>query len=107
MPCRGSRWPVATTSAAPRTDGRRSGDVETRQGVENGTDLRDLVGAEHPGPAEAREHREHRLGLAELVLEEIEGVRQRVADGQTQRAEAERLQQHPGLVRNAYLRLFK
>ena len=50
--------------------------------------------------AETGQHGEEALGDAELVLEQVERVRHRVADRQAERAQPERVQQHPGLVRD-------
>ena len=47
---------------------------------EHGAHVRDLVRAEEVGPPEPGEDREETLGLAELVLEQVEGVGQRIAD---------------------------
>ena len=63
--------------------------------------MRDLVRAEEVGPAEPGQDREEALGLAELVLEQVEGVRQRVADRDTEAAQPEALGEHGGLVPDA------
>ena len=51
--------------------------------------------------AEARQHGEEPLGLAELVLEQVEGVRERVAHRYAERPEPEGLRQHLRLVPDA------
>ena len=79
--------------------------VEADERVEHGAHLRHLVGAEDTGAAEAGEHGEHRLGLTELVLEQVERVRERVADREPERAQPEGLQEHPGLVCAAHPRV--
>ena len=56
--------------------------------------LADLVGAEEVGAPESGEDREEPLGLAELLLEEVEGVRERVAHRDAEGAQTEALREH-------------
>ena len=72
--------------------------LRTSSASQHGDDLRHLVGAEDTGAAELGQDREKPLGRTELVLEEVEGVGQRVADRQAEHAQPDRVQQDPRLV---------
>ena len=63
--------------------------------------LRDLVRAQQARLAEQRQHGEKRLGRAHLLLEALEGVRQRLADRPAQRAQPEAVQENLHLVPDA------
>ena len=55
--------------------------------------------------AEEGEHGVEALGRPELLLEQVEGVRQRIAQGHAERAQPEGAEHHPGLVPGAHDRV--
>jgi uncharacterized SAM-dependent methyltransferase len=65
---------------------------------QHGPDARHFVGAEQVGFAQGGQHGKEGLGAADLLAEKLEGVREGVAEGKPQRAQAEGVQENRHLV---------
>ena len=71
------------------------------QRLQHRLDARDFVRAEQVGLAQRGQHREERLGAADFLAEILEGMRQGMADRESQGPQAEGVQEDAHLVADA------
>lgn len=74
------------------------GGIENIQCVQNRFDFRDFVGPEEIGLSERGKEGEERFGGTHFVAEKFEGVRQCVADGESERAESKSVKKNGHLM---------